>query len=57
MRLCYFDSKGDTLALPIDTDKVRFVRVDLETESPVSYAQSYERASLQFAVRPKNLRP
>lgn len=57
MRFSYFDVEGDSLAAPVDTDRVRCIRVDLVVESPVSYGDCYEATGLQFAVRPKNLRP
>jgi hypothetical protein len=56
MRLSYFDAEGDSLGMPIQTDRICTIRVDLELESPVKYGESYETARLQFAVRPRNLR-
>jgi hypothetical protein len=55
MRLSYFDAEGDSLVMPVETDRVRSIRVDLEVESPVSYGDAYETARLQLVVRPRNL--
>jgi|ABEF01.1.fsa_nt_gi hypothetical protein len=52
--LSYFDTSGDSLALPVTLDAIRHIRLDLTVESTSPYDTTYAQAFMQLRIWPKN---
>ena len=53
--LSYFDTSGDSLALPVTLNAIRHIRLDLTVESASPYDTTYAEAFMQLRIWPKNL--
>lgn len=53
--LSYFNTNGDSLAMPVNTGDIRHIRVRFVAESQVPYDTSYEMSFVELNIHPKNL--